>query len=107
MPEKRADDELRAIVNELEAGQWDADLGGGVYKQRVARPGKGKSGGYRVILFFRSEYRTFFVGGFPKSRQANIGRKALMQAKQQAKTLFSRTEKQIKAAVAGGIFEEI
>ena len=53
------DDELRDIVDELEAGQADADLGGDVYKQRLARPGEGKSGGYRVIVFFRSEERTF------------------------------------------------
>ena len=49
------DSELREAVNQLEAGQADADLGGGVYKVRIARPGKGKSGGYRVIVFFRSE----------------------------------------------------
>jgi hypothetical protein len=102
-----ADDELWAIVNRLEAGQWDADFGGGVYKQRIARPGEGKSGGYRVILFFRSEYRTFFVGGFAKSDMANIGKKALAQAKKQAKTLFSMTEEQIKVALEAGIFEEI
>jgi hypothetical protein len=102
-----ADDELRAVVNQLESGQWDAGLGGGVYKQRIARPGAGKSGGCRIILFYRSAYRTFFVGGFLKSRQANIGRKALAQAKQQAKTLFAMTEAQITAALAAGIFEEI
>jgi hypothetical protein len=59
--------ELWDIVNQLEAGQADADLGGGVYKQRIARPGEGKSGGYRVIVFFRSSERTFFTGGFAKS----------------------------------------
>ena len=53
-------DELREIVNQLEAEQIDADLGGGVYKMRVARPGEGKSGGYRMIVFFRSKERTFF-----------------------------------------------
>ena len=66
------DAELRETVNGLEAGQADADLGGGVYKARVARPGEGKSGGYRVIVFFRSKERTFFVYGFAKSDRANI-----------------------------------
>lgn len=102
-----ADDELRDVVNRLEVGQWNADLGAGVYKQRIARPGEGKSGGYRVILFFRSEYRTFFVSGFAKSDLANIGKKALAEAKKQAKTLFAMTEEQIKAALEAGIFEEI
>jgi hypothetical protein len=99
--------ELWEIVNQLEAGQFDADLGGGVYKQRIARPGEGKSGGYRMIVFFRSGERTFFIGGFAKSDMANIGQKALAEAKKQAKTLFAMTEDQIKVALNAGIFEEI
>ncbi|MDR2485955.1 MAG: type II toxin-antitoxin system RelE/ParE family toxin [Treponema sp.] len=39
-----SDAELKAVANRLETGQVDADLGGGV-KQRLARPGAGKSGG--------------------------------------------------------------
>jgi hypothetical protein len=101
------DTELWNIVNQLEAGQVDADLGGGVYKQRVPRPGEGKSGGYRVIVFFKSGERTFFTYGFAKSSRANISRKTLAEAKKQAKTLFDMTEDQIKAALAAGIFEEI
>jgi len=58
------DGELREMVNQLEAGQADADLGGGVYKIRLARPGEGKSGGYRIFVFFRSEERTFFIMRF-------------------------------------------
>jgi hypothetical protein len=101
------DGELRDIVNRLETGQADADLGGGVYKQRMARPGEGKSGGYRIVLFFRSEYRTFFVGGFAKSDMANINRKALVIAKKQAKILFAMTGEQLRKALETGTFEEI
>jgi hypothetical protein len=102
-----ADDELREIVNQLEVDQFDADLGGGVYKQRIAQPGEGKSGGFRVIVFFKSGLRTFFIGGFEKSDMANIGPKALAEAKKQAKTLFAMTEDEIRAALSAGIFEEI
>jgi hypothetical protein len=62
------DDELREAVHQLEKEQADADLGGGVYKVRVARCGEGKSGGYRVIVFFKSQERTFFQYGFSKIR---------------------------------------
>ena len=55
------DDELKEAVKRLEMGQADANLGGGVYKVRIARPGEGRASGYRVIVFFRSEERTFFV----------------------------------------------
>ena len=58
------DSELREAVNQLEAGHADADLEGGVYKIRVARSGEGKSGSYRVIVFFKSKARTFFYYGF-------------------------------------------
>ena len=66
------DDELKDTVSQLEAGQTDADLGSGVYKMRVARLSEGKSGGYRVIVFFRSKERAFFVYGFSKSDRSNI-----------------------------------
>ena len=61
------DRELLDIVNKLEEGQPDADLGAGVFKMRIARSGKGKLGAYRVIVFFKSEKRTFYVHGFAKS----------------------------------------
>ena len=66
------DDELKEAAGRLESGQYDADLGGGVFKIRVARSGEGKSGGYRVIVFFRSEERTFFIYSFEKSDKSNI-----------------------------------
>lgn len=48
----------------------DADLGGGVIKQRVARPGQGRSGGYRTLILFRVGRRAVFAFGFAKSDQA-------------------------------------
>ena len=57
------DGELVEAINLLEAGQA-IDLGGGVYKMRLSRPGGGKRGGYRVIVFFKSEERTFYEYGF-------------------------------------------
>lgn len=44
---------LVEAVARAQKGQVDADLGGGVIKQRIARLGQGKSGGYRTIVFFR------------------------------------------------------
>jgi len=58
------DHELLGVVNLLEEDQADANLGGDVYKVRIARQGEGKSGGHRVIVYFRNEYRTFFFVWF-------------------------------------------
>ena len=101
------DDELTEAANLLEAGQADADLGGGVYKMRVARPGEGKSGGYRVIVFFRSEERTFFVYGFAKSDRANISQKDLSTLKKRAKIAFSYTDEGIRDLLKKGTFIEV
>ena len=90
------DGELKETVKQLEAGQADADLGGGVYKIRVARSGEGKSGGYRVIVYFKSEERTFFAYGFAKSDRGNIDQGELQEFKKKAKVNFSLTEEQIK-----------
>ena len=55
-----------------ENGQIDADLGGGVIKQRIACPGECKSKGYRSVMLFRKGETAFFVYGFPKSELGNI-----------------------------------
>ncbi|PLC55241.1 addiction module toxin RelE [Pollutimonas nitritireducens] len=62
---------LTAIIR-AEQGLIDADLGGGVIKQRVARPGQGKSGGFRTIILYRTTERAFFVYGFSKNERDNI-----------------------------------
>ena len=66
------DSELRAAASDLERGKIDADLGGGLYKQRLARAGQGKSGGFRVVVAYRVKSRAAFVFGFAKNEMANI-----------------------------------
>jgi hypothetical protein len=102
-----SDEELTAIVPILEAGQADADLGGKVFKQRIARPGAGKSGGYRIIIFFKSGERTFYYYGFAKSDRGNISRKELENYKKLAQHLFSLKDKQLNALIKKGEFKEI
>jgi hypothetical protein len=94
-------------VNLLATGQPDADLGGGVYKLRLARPGEGKSGGYRVIVFFRSEERTFFVYSFAKADKGNISEGELRDYKKRAKIFFRLTDEQIKSNLRKRIFIEV
>jgi hypothetical protein len=102
-----SDDELLAAVDDIEAGQFDADLGGGVFKQRIARQGSGKSGAYRAIVFYRSGDKTFFAYGFAKSDRNNITQTELVKMKKQAATQLSMTDKQIKDALEAGVLKEI
>ena len=67
-----SDAALCDAVTRAESGLVDADLGRGVIKQRLARPGQGKSGGFRSLILFRRGARAFFVCGFAKNTQDNI-----------------------------------
>ena len=101
------DHELLEVVNRLEAEQADANLGGDVYKVRIARPGEGKSGGHRVIVYFRNEFRTFFSYGFSKNDKGNISRKELEGFKKDAKRRLSHTDEEIEDRLKNGILIEI
>jgi hypothetical protein len=102
------DSELKAVVSgALETGRTEASLGGGVYKARLARPGGGKSGGYRVIVFFKSGFRTFFAYGFEKSARANIGQGELRAFKKESRIDLELTEAEIEARIAGGTLAEV
>jgi hypothetical protein len=105
--ERIADAVLREAVARAENGQFDADLGGGVIKQRIARPGQGKSKGYRTIIFFRRGARAFFVYGFAKSQRANIDDDEEGQFKEAAKLVLALTETQLAVRLERGDFVEV
>jgi hypothetical protein len=105
--ERIADSDLLEAIEQVEKGQIDADLGGEVLKQRIARQGQGKSKGYRAIILFRRGYRAFFVYGFPKSQQANIRGDEEKQFKEAAKYVLALTEKDLAALIERGDFVEV
>ncbi len=93
-------------IARAEKGLVDADLGGGVLKQRIARPGRGKSGGYRTIIFFRQGDRAVFAYGFSKSDRANLDAEEEKQFKEAARHVLRLTQKQIEELVKNGDFVE-
>ena len=101
------DKNLRETVDRLEAGQFDADLGGDVYKMRMARDGEGKSGGYRVVVIFKRGQRTFYVEGFAKSKKGNISREEKKDFKILAKKYLFLSDEAIDLAVKAGKLAEI
>lgn len=70
--ERIADTSLSEAIARAEHGLIDADLGGGVIKQRVARQGQGRSGGYRTLIAYRAGDLAVFLFGFAKSERSNI-----------------------------------
>ena len=88
---------LQAAIARAEKGIIDAELGGGVIKQRIARPGQGKSGGYRSIIMFRKGDKAFFVYGFAKSDRENIEPEDVANYKKAAKVFLALSETQLEA----------
>lgn len=102
-----ADEALMEAASAVAAGQADADLGSGVFKQRVARSGGGKSGGYRTIILFKVGGHSFFAHGFAKNEKANISAKELKALKQLAVLYLGYSANEISAAVNGGALIEV
>jgi hypothetical protein len=101
------DTTLRTAVQEIEQGLIDGDLGGGVLKKRVGVPGRGKSGGARVVLATNRGDRWFFVFGFLKNQRANISASELEALREFAGDLLALNERQIDAQTQNGALEEI
>lgn len=66
------DSRLRESIVEMNDGLFDANLGSGLYKKRIAIDGKGKSDGFRTLLAFRKKDKAFFIYGFKKNERDNI-----------------------------------
>jgi hypothetical protein len=96
-----------AVVSDLEKGSVEANLGGNVYKKRIARPGKGKAGGYRTIVYYKSGYRSFFVYGYAKSNRDNIADDELARFNKDAATSLGLTDEQVEARLKNGTLIEI
>ena len=91
--EKLSDQALINAVDEIEKGLIEADLGGGVYKKRVAQPGRGKSGSTRTLLAYQAGDKTFYMFGFAKNKRANIADDDLKVLKLLAKELLAHNDK--------------
>ncbi len=102
-----SDPALCEAVRRAEKGLVDADLGGGVIKQRIARKGQGKSGGFRSILLFRHEERSFFVYGFSKSNRDNIRKDELKAFRALASEMLSMDDSAINAALENETVKEV
>ncbi len=105
---ERIDDaQLCEAVARAERGLIDADLGAGLIKQRVARPGAGRSGGYRTLMFFRSGERSVFAFGFAKSDQGNIDEKDEADLKKASKLTLGFAQGEIDRLVEAGTLIEV
>ena len=104
---KISDAALFRAVRDAEQGLIDADLGGGVIKQRVARAGQGKSGGYRTMILFKAGTRAFFVHGFAKNEKDNIEHEDLIAFRKLAARMLSCNDTELTQAINKNILTEV
>ncbi|RJP24961.1 MAG: type II toxin-antitoxin system RelE/ParE family toxin [Candidatus Omnitrophota bacterium] len=101
------DARLLHTVMEIEAGKIDADYGGGVIKQRIARSHEGKSGGYRSVILYRQGTRAFFVYGFSKSAHDNISESEIREFKALAKITLALSDIDLERLIEAGVYQEV
>lgn len=89
------DNSLLKAIQEIESGLVDANLGGGIFKKRVARQGFGKSGSYRTILASNYNGMWVFIIGFAKNERDNIENQELTAIQSYAKFLMSLAKSEI------------
>lgn len=98
---------LCSAVREMAAGLFDADLGGGLLKKRIGRPGQGKSGGFRTLIATNKGNRWIFVFGFPKNERSNIDKDEEEALKKLAAHLLSLPAQAIAKAQREGELIEV
>jgi len=98
--ERISDAALRRAIGNIEAGLIDADLGGGVIEQRLARTQQGKSGGYRTIIAVKRGDRAVFLYGFAKNERSNIDADELEGFRRLARGYLGLTAPQIATLIA-------
>ena len=91
----------------MERGLTGNALGANLYKKRIAVPGAGKSGGWRVIVATKFRGHWFVIHGFAKNVQANIDAQQLADLKMLSKALLSYDDLTIDRAVGIGVIRLI
>jgi hypothetical protein len=87
MTERERFDVVSVVVANPQAGDIIAG-GGGVRKIRVPKQGGGKSGGYRILIYYMTENEpVFLISVLNKSKQANLSPVQKSEVKAVAKEL--------------------
>ena len=105
--ERIVDHSLCEAIERAERGIVDADLGGGVIKQRVARAGQGRSAGYRLLVAYRCGDRAVFLYGFAKNERDNIDDDELATLREIAAGWFGANDEALERALQGGFLQEV
>ena len=99
--------ELQDAAARLERGLIDANLRGNLYKQRIALPGRGRSGGARAIIATRFAGIVVFLYGFEKNERESVTEREIELYRGIARELLAMNENQTACALAEGVLWEV
>ncbi len=99
--------ELTKVIQEVKAGNFEANLGGQIYKKRIRFKGKSKSGSGRTIVCYKKKDRIIFIHGFAKNEKSNLTKKELVGFKEFAQILLDLSSDDIDTAIKNGNFIEV
>jgi hypothetical protein len=104
-----SDSVLYNTAVEIVAERYDADLGGYLFKKRLARTGSGKSGGYRTIVGYKkpNSERIIFLYAFAKSDKANISGREETALSLAAESFLSASDRQVDELLTSGSIWEV
>ena len=102
---KIAGEKLLNVVSEIDSGLGIVNLGGDLYKARIAK-NKGKSGGYRTIIIYKKGFRSLFIHGYGKNDKPDISDAEKLFYKNYARDFLNYTKEGIeKMLKEGEIFD--
>jgi len=99
--------DLVKVLDEVESGIFEADLGGHVLKKRVRFQGQGKRGSGRTIICFKKDHRTIFVHGYAKNQKASVSKKELEAFRRVAEIFLNLSPDQVENSIRTGTFIEV
>jgi hypothetical protein len=105
--ERLSDSRLCEAVDRAGLGLLDADLGRGLIKQRLSRPGQGRRGGYRVLIAYRAGERAVFLYGFAKNERDNINARQLADWQARAQEVLAASDELIEQNIADDHLREV
>jgi len=107
--ERISDSRLCEAIERAGRGMLDADLGRGLIKQRHARPGQGRRGGYRVLILiaYRAGDRAVFLYGFAKSERDNVNPSQLAEWQSRARDVLAASQEAIERLIADDELREV
>ncbi|MBW2644130.1 MAG: type II toxin-antitoxin system RelE/ParE family toxin [Deltaproteobacteria bacterium] len=105
--QKISQDDLSLALAEVQAGNFEASLGGHIYKKRIKFKGQGKSGSGRTIICYKKGNRAIFIHGFAKNQRSNLSKKELNLFKELSKILLNLSTKEVLIAINNGDIIEV